>query len=172
MVQAVSVSSIFVVWLQCFVMFYLDHQSSGQEKSQVQLPGPGIWYAFLNFNFFILFAYCNYMCCLIILDACFCHVLQVIPVNVVSRSYSWPILILLHLIRHIYHYYIHGPRGNDKPVGRGTTASPFRNIDIQVMSTFFLLLNPPLILRRQLLWIDEMNIELHVSKIQIHLFHS
>ena len=44
-------------------------------------------------------------------------------------------LILLHLIRHIYHYYIHGPRGNDKPVGRGTTASPFRNIDIQVSST-------------------------------------
>ena len=39
---------------------------------------------------------------------------------------------LLSLIRHIYHYYIHGPRGNDKPVGRGTTASPFRNIDIQV----------------------------------------
>ena len=38
----------------------------------------------------------------------------------------------LNLIRHIYHYYIHGPRGNDKPVGRGTTASPFRNIDIQV----------------------------------------
>jgi len=38
----------------------------------------------------------------------------------------------INLIRHIYHYYIHGPRGNDKPVGRGTTASPFRNIDIQV----------------------------------------
>ena len=36
------------------------------------------------------------------------------------------------MTRHIYHYYIHGPRGNDKPVGRGTTASPFRNIDIQV----------------------------------------
>lgn len=36
-------------------------------------------------------------------------------------------------LAHIYHYYIHGPRGNDKPVGRGTTASPFRNIDIQVV---------------------------------------
>ncbi|CAH3198953.1 unnamed protein product, partial [Porites evermanni] len=36
-------------------------------------------------------------------------------------------------LAHIYHYYIHGPRGNDEPVGRGTTASPFRNIDIQVV---------------------------------------
>ncbi|RMX48106.1 hypothetical protein pdam_00002687 [Pocillopora damicornis] len=35
-------------------------------------------------------------------------------------------------LAHIYHYYIHGPRGNEKPVGRGTTASPFRNIDIHV----------------------------------------
>ena len=42
--------------------------------------------------------------------------------------------------RHIYHYYIHGPRGNDEPVGRGTTASPFRNIDIQVGLSSIILL--------------------------------
>jgi hypothetical protein len=32
--------------------------------------------------------------------------------------------------RHIYHYYLHGPRGNEKRPGKSCT--PFRNIDIQV----------------------------------------
>ncbi|XP_044184398.1 structural maintenance of chromosomes flexible hinge domain-containing protein 1-like [Acropora millepora] len=40
---------------------------------------------------------------------------------------------LCRQLSHIYHYYIHGPRGNDFQVGRARTASPFRNIDIQVV---------------------------------------
>lgn len=40
---------------------------------------------------------------------------------------------LCRQLSHIYHYYIHGPRGNDFQVGRVRTASPFRNIDIQVV---------------------------------------
>ena len=34
-------------------------------------------------------------------------------------------------LAHIYHYYLHGPRGNEKRPGKSCT--PFRNIDIQVV---------------------------------------
>ena len=63
--------------------------------------------------------------------------------DISKMIYSITIIITLHfkpqvklrysiVFRHIYHYYIHGPRGNDFQVGRARTASPFRNIDIQV----------------------------------------
>jgi hypothetical protein len=49
---------------------------------------------------------------------------------IIDTSYRYLMKFLNVSYRHIYHYYLHGPRGNERRPGK--SSAPFRNIDIQV----------------------------------------